>query len=145
MCVFAWLRAISPYTNKVTFSNGITQKNITNTDHRAEDPVDLSKVYLVSNFPSSFNNDTFQEKARFGANIRIKWVDDTTCVVVLLPNQGATKEKDTENEEMKDSDGGDKGIDARVRSLTDWQIISLADKVGNAQEPVTKKKKTDNE
>lgn len=46
---------------------------------------------------------------------------------------------------MRDSDGGDKGIDARVRALTDWQIISLADEVGNTQEPATKKKKTDNE
>jgi len=75
---------------------------------REEDPVDLTKAFLVTNFPTAFTNDTFQEEARFGPNIRIRWVSDTSCLVILQPTQ---------------KEGDD--VTARVKALKDWEVVAL--------------------
>ena len=82
-------------------------------------------MFLVTNFPSAFTNDTFQEESRFGTNIRIRWVSDTSCLVILQ-----TPQKE-----------GDADVAARVKALKDWKVVALHDVevTENAAGPATKK------
>jgi len=72
---------------------------------RDEESVDLSNVFLVTNFPASFTNDTFQEESRFGPNIRIRWINDTSCLVILQAPQ--------------------EDVAVRVKALKDWEVVAL--------------------
>jgi hypothetical protein len=87
--------------------------------------VDLSKIFLVTNFPTAFTTDTFQEEARFGPSVRVKWVTDTSCLVIVL----AQKE------------GED--VATRVKEFKDWEVVALHDVVPEVLGPLSKKIKVD--
>ena len=53
-------------------------------------------MFFVTNFPAAFTNDTFQEEKRFGSNIKVKWIDDTSCLVILQ-----VRERERERERGK--------------------------------------------
>lgn len=123
--VFAKQRAVATEEQLKTIANcvflmGCEQSPMTIT--RDEEPVDLSKVFLVTNFPSAFTNDTFQEEARFGPNIRVRWVSDTSCLVILQTPQ---KEDDD--------------VATRVKALTDWEVVALYDVESETLSPAAKK------
>jgi len=84
---------------------------------RQEDDVDLTRMYLVNDFPSAFTNDTFQEAARFGANVRVKWIDDTSCLVVL--------QNDPSKEEIAK-------VTERVKNIKDWVVVVLSEQMGGS-------------
>jgi hypothetical protein len=79
-------------------------------------------MFFVTNFPTAFTNDIFQEEARFGSSIRVKWVDDTSCLVIL---QGEEKE-------------GVEEITKRVKAFDDWEVVALHERDDLAG-PVAKK------
>jgi hypothetical protein len=84
--------------------------------------VDLSKVFLVTKFPSTFTNETFQQESRFGPNIRIRWVSDTSCLVILQTPQ---------------KEGDD--VAARVKALKDWEVVIYSEVEPENLGPAAKK------
>jgi len=123
--IFAKQKAVATSEQLKTIANcvflmGCEQSPMSLT--REEGAVDLTKAFLVTNFPSTFTNDTFQEEARFGPNIRIRWVSDTSCLVIL---QAPLKEGDD--------------VAARVKALPDWEVVALHEVEHDNLAPAAKK------
>jgi len=91
---------------------------------REEDAVDLTRSFLVSEFDDSFTTDKIQADSRFGGETKVKWIDDTTCVVTV-------------------KSGDPKEVEERVKKLPDWKVVALsALTLEDLKEPPHKKRKS---
>jgi hypothetical protein len=89
---------------------------------REEEPIDLARTFLVSEFDSTFTTDKILADSRFG-EAKVKWIDDTSCVVTV-------------------KNGDVKEVAERVKKFDDWKITVLSDaSVGDLKEPPLKKHK----
>lgn len=130
LCAHDGLRAIANDTYKVTkYSSSL----LINYFYRDEASVDLSKMFLVTNFPTSFTTDMFLDEKRFGPSVRVKWINDTSCLVTYVEGKEPKDGKEVKKETIEE-------ITKRVKEFSDWWVAPMQE---SAEEPVTKKLKVE--